>query len=124
MKEHPLTSPASFYGEHVGDVHMNHGLAPNGLTIEEFRPIALEWAAKLLKIQISDIHSLTRKRIVGVLEVTVFSPDFEARRVQTLFATATVPDCLDLNILPSSTIRIFQSLKTRNLTRGDLGHGA
>jgi len=53
-------APVAFYGEHLKDMHVNHGYAPNDLTIEQFLPKALEWAARSLQISVQDITPVGR----------------------------------------------------------------
>ena len=55
FEANPLISPIAFFGELFMDSRVNHGKAPNELTIDQFRPIAFEWAASILEINVSDI---------------------------------------------------------------------
>lgn len=47
--------PVAFFGVHTKAMHSNYGFAPNDLTIEQFQPKALAWAAGLLQINVQDI---------------------------------------------------------------------
>ncbi len=68
----PLTQPVAYYGEHTSDSHATIGEAPNDLTIDQFKDVALEWAAKMLQIPLDVIecefiyHGLHKDDLVGL----------------------------------------------------------